>query len=157
MPDRESHADPDICARITTRSTRIALGNNPRQTRQLLRHPRSDQKGDLDITPWLAWFPNCLDRAFNGTERILASVFREASFWEAHAATAMNGRQRAMVNRLLTGFEGKLTTSKWAKIAKCSQDTALRDIEELVRSGVLAKGEGGGRSTNYVLVGNPAG
>ncbi|WP_079636766.1 Fic family protein [Sphingopyxis flava] len=109
------------------------------------------QKGDLDITPWLAWFLDCLDRAFDGTEQILASVFRKASFWEAHAATAMNARQLAMVNRLLTGFEGKLTTSKWAKIAKCSQDTALRDIEELIRSGVLVKGEGGGRSTNYVM------
>lgn len=111
----------------------------------------STQKGDLDITPWLAWFLDCLDRAFDGTERILASVFRKASFWETHAATAMNDRQRAMVNRLLAGFEGNLTTSKWAKIAKCSQDTALRDIEELVRHGVLAKGEGGGRSTNYLL------
>ena len=111
----------------------------------------STQKGDLDITPWLAWFLDCLDRAFDGTEQILASVFRKASFWEAHAATPMNDRQRAMVNRLLTGFEGKLTTSKWAKIAKCSQDTALRDIDELVRHGVLAKGEGGGRSTNYQI------
>lgn len=112
----------------------------------------STQKGDLDITTWLEWFLDCLDRAFDGTEGILASVFRKASFWEAHAATAMNDRQRAMVNRLLTGFEGKLTTSKWAKITKCSQDTALRDIDELVRHGVLAKGEGGGRSTNYLLI-----
>ena len=109
------------------------------------------QKGDLDITPWLTWFLDCLDRAFDGTEQILASVFRKASFWETHAVTPMNDRQRAMANRLLTGFEGKLTTSKWAKIAKCSQDTALRDIEELVRHGVLVKGEGGGRSTNYVM------
>lgn len=110
------------------------------------------QKGGLDVTPWLIWFLNCLDRAFDGTERILASVFRKANFWEAHAATPMNDRQRAMINRLLAGFEGKLTTSKWAKIAKCSQDTALRDVEELVRRGVLARGEGGGRSTHYVLV-----
>ena len=114
----------------------------------------SIQKGALDITPWLEWFLDCLDRAFDGTESILASVFRKASFWETHAATPMNDRQRAMANRLLTGFEGKLTTSKWAKIAKCSQDTALRDVEELVRRGVLAKGDGGGRSTNYVLVEN---
>ena len=109
------------------------------------------QKGGLDVTPWLTWFLDCLDRAFDGTERILASVFRKASFWEAHAATPMNDRQRAMINRLLAGFEGKLTTSKWAKIAKCSQDTALRDVEELMRRGVLARGEGGGRSTHYVL------
>ena len=115
------------------------------------------QKGDLDITPWLTWFLDCLDRAFDGTDRILASVFRKASFWEAHVAAQMNDRQRAMVNRLLTRFEGKLTTSKWAKIAKCSQDTALRDIDELVRHGVLAKGEGGGRSTNYLLVADSTG
>ena len=115
------------------------------------------QKGDLDITLWLTWFLDCLDRAFDGTERILASVFRKASFWEAHAATPMNDRQRAMVNRLLTGFEGRLTTSKWAKIAKCSQDTALRDIDELVRHSVLAKGDEGGRSTNYVLVAGSTG
>jgi Fic family protein len=110
------------------------------------------QKGDLDVTPWLTWFLDCLDRAFDGTEHILASVFRKANFWEAHAATPMNDRQRAMVNRLLTEFEGKLTTSKWAKMAKCSQDTALRDIEDLVRYEVLRRGDGGGRSTNYLLV-----
>ena len=91
----------------------------------------------------------CLDRAFYGTERILASVFRKASFWEALAAKPTNDHQRAMVNRLLIGFKGKLTMSKWAKIAKCSQDTALRDFHELVRHGALAKGDEGGRSTNY--------
>ncbi len=112
----------------------------------------STQKGDLDITPWLSWFLDCLNRAFDSTETILASVFRKARFWETYATVNMNDRQRAMVNRLLIGFEGNLTTSKWAKIAKCSQDTALRDIDELIRHGVLAKGEGGGRSTNYVLV-----
>ena len=104
----------------------------------------STQKGNLDITSWVAWFLDCPDRAFDGTERILASVFRRASFWEAYAATPMSDRQRAMANRLLTGFEGKLNTSKWAKVAKRSQDTALRDIDELVRHGVLTKGDEGG-------------
>ena len=89
----------------------------------------STQKGELDITPWLTWFVDCLDRAIDGAEAILASVVRKARFWETHAKAAINERQRVMLNRLLNGFEGKLTSSKWAKISKCSQDTALRDIE----------------------------
>lgn len=110
------------------------------------------QKGDLDITPWLTWFIDCLDRAFDGAETILASVFRKARFWEAHPATGFNERQRKMIDRLLNGFEGHLTTSKWAKIAKCSQDTALRDIDDLVKRGVLVKEAAGGRSTHYGLL-----
>jgi len=110
------------------------------------------QKGDLDITPWLAWFLGCLDRAFDGAEKILASVFEKADFWKKHATVQLNDRQRAMVNRLLDGFEGKLTSSKWATIEKCSPDTALRDIADLVERGILAKDRGGGRSTSYSLV-----
>ncbi len=110
------------------------------------------QKGDLDITPWLEWFLDCLDRAFNGAEIILAPVLKKARFWEAHADTSFNKRQRAVINRLLNGFEGKLTSSKWAKLAKCSQDTALRDIDDLVKRGVLTKDTAGGRSTSYSLV-----
>jgi Fic family protein len=110
------------------------------------------QKGDLDITPWLEWFLGCLDRAFDGTEKILANVFRKAGFWRKHAATPLNERQRDMLNRLLDGFVGKLTSSKWAKIEKCSPDTALRDINELVERGILAKDPAGGRSTSYSLV-----
>lgn len=109
------------------------------------------QKGALDVTAWLTWFLECLDRAIDGAEGILASVLRKARFWDAHADTAFNDRQRAIINRLLNGFEGKLTTSKWAKIAKCSQDTALRDIDQLVKHGVLVKDDAGGRSTNYAL------
>lgn len=109
------------------------------------------QKGGLDITPWLEWFLGCLDRAFDGTEETLASVLRKARFWEAHANTSFNDRQRLMLNKLLDGFEGKLTSSKWAKIANCSQDTALRDILDLVDHGILAKDPGGGRSTSYSL------
>jgi Fic family protein len=109
------------------------------------------QKGELDITPWLAWFLGCLDRAFDGAETILASVFRKARFWERHAGESFNDRQRAMIERLLNGFAGKLTSSKWAQIAKCSQDTALRDIDDLLKRGVLVKDAGGGRSTSYSL------
>ena len=109
------------------------------------------QKGGLDITPWLEWFLGCLDRAFDGTEETLGSVLRKARFWEAHADISFNDRQRLMLNKLLDGFEGKLTSSKWAKIAKCSQDTALRDILDLVNHGILAKDPGGGRSTSYSL------
>lgn len=110
------------------------------------------QKGDLDITPWLQWFLGCLDRAIDGAESVLSSVFRKVRFWEAHAAVPLNARQRAVLNRLLNGLDGKLTTSKWAKLAKCSQDTALRDIDDLIARGILAKDAAGGRSTNYLLV-----
>ena len=109
------------------------------------------QEGGLDVTPWLEWFLGCLDRAFDGTEETLASVLQKARFWEAHAATPLNDRQRLMLNKLLDGFEGKLTSSKWAKIAQCSQDTALRDILELVNHGILVKDAAGGRSTSYSL------
>jgi Fic family protein len=93
-----------------------------------------------------------LDRAFDGAEGILAPVLKKARFWESHGAMAMNERQRAMLNRLLSGFEGKLTSSKWARLAKCSQDTALRDIDDLLKRGVLARDAAGGRSTSYSLV-----
>src|SRR5712691_3407632 len=109
------------------------------------------QKGGLDITPWLEWFLGCLDRAFDGTERILAAVFRKAEFWKKHASEPLNDRQRDILNRLLDGFEGKLTSSKYATIERTSPDTALRDITGLVERGILKKDEGGGRSTSYSL------
>jgi Fic family protein len=109
------------------------------------------QKGDLDITLWLDWFLGCLERAFDGAETILAGVLAKARFWKAHANASLNERQRTMLNRLLDGFRGKLTSSKWATITKCSQDTALRDIDDLVRRGVLTKDVAGGRSTSYSL------
>lgn len=111
----------------------------------------STQKCDLDITPWLQWFLACLDRAFDGAEEILATVLNKARFWEKFAGQSFNDRQRDMINRLLDDFEGKLTSSKWALIEKCSPDTALRDITELIDCGVLRKDEGGGRSTSYSL------
>lgn len=110
------------------------------------------QKGDLDITPWLDWFLGCLDRVFDGAETTHANVFGKARFWERHAGAAFNDRQRDMLNRLLNGFEGKLTTSKWAAIEKCSQDTALRDIDDLVGRDILRKEPAGGRSTSYSLL-----
>lgn len=109
------------------------------------------QKGDLDITRWLEWFLACLGRAFDRAETILATVLEKARFWERFAKVEFNERQRQIVNRLLNGFEGKLTTSKWAKLAKTSQDTALRDIEDLIRKKVLVKDSAGGRSTSYSL------
>jgi Fic family protein len=110
------------------------------------------QKGDLDITDYLEWFLGCMDRAFDGAETILADVLRKARFWEKHAGESFNDRQRKMLNRLLDGFEGKLTSSKWAKIAKCSQDTAGRDIDDLINRRILKKDAAGGRSTSYSLV-----
>lgn len=109
------------------------------------------QKGDLDITRWLEWFLECLGRAFDRAETILATVLKKARFWEHFAEMEFSERQREIVNRLLNGLEGKLTTSKWAKLAKCSQDTALRDIEDLIEKKVLVKDEAGGRSTSYSL------
>ena len=109
------------------------------------------QKGDLDITRWLDWFLACLGRAFDNAGTILASVLKKARFWQKHAEASLNGRQRSVINRLLDGFEGRLTSSKWAALAKCSQDTALRDIEGLVQLGILTKDPAGGRSTSYSL------
>ena len=111
----------------------------------------STQKGDLEITPWMEWFLGCLDRAFDGAEKALAVVFRKAEFWRQHSAAPFNPRQRDILNRLLDGFQGKLTSSKWATIEKCSPDTALRDIADLVERGLLTKNPAGGRSTSYSL------
>ncbi|WP_299376950.1 Fic family protein [uncultured Tateyamaria sp.] len=113
------------------------------------------QKGDLDVTPWLTWFLDCLGRAFDGSEDILQSVFQKARFWEQHRHDRLNDRQRDMLNRLLDGFIGKLTTSKYAKVQNCSQDTAYRDINELMALRALKKDPAGGRSTSYSLVLEP--
>lgn len=110
------------------------------------------QKGSLDITRWITWFLQCLDRAIAATDETLGGVLRKAKFWETHAATILNDRQRSMLNKLLDGFEGKLTSSKWAKIMKTSQDTALRDIQDLLTKGVLEKEASGGRSTAYMIL-----
>ncbi|MFH1262771.1 MAG: Fic family protein [Pseudomonadota bacterium] len=109
------------------------------------------QKGTLDITNWLEWFLDCLDRALEGTETALATVFRKAKFWKTYGQMPLNDRQRRTLNKLLDGFEGKLTSSKWAKLTKCSQDTAHRDILDLVERNILVKDPAGGRSTSYSL------
>lgn len=110
------------------------------------------QKGSSDITAWLLWFLDCLTLALTATETTLERVLTKAKFWEKHATTILNERQILMLNKLLGQFEGKLNSSKWAKIAKCSSDTALRDIQDLMNKGILNKENSGGRSTNYVLV-----
>ena len=109
------------------------------------------QKGKLDVTEWLAWFLACLGRAIEGAESTLGIVIAKARFWERCAGLSLNERQIKLINRLLDGFEGKLTSSKWAAIAKCSPDSALRDINDLIERGVLKKAESGGRSTSYEL------
>jgi Fic family protein len=111
------------------------------------------QAGGLDITPWLDWFLGCLARAMAGADKMLAGVMTKARFWEAHRNDGLNERQRLVLNRLLDGFEGKLTSSKWAKLAHCSQDTAGRDIDDLIKRRILRKDQAGGRSTSYSLLG----
>ena len=125
-----------------------------------IRHERNDyyeilektQKGTLDVTLWMEWFLACLGRAFERTEVTLGAVLRKARFWENYARAHINARQRDVITRLLDGFTGKLTTTKWAKLEKCSHDTALRDIQGLIELRVLQKDPAGGRSTSYSLV-----
>jgi Fic family protein len=112
------------------------------------------QKGPLDITPWMEWFLGCLGRAIDNARITLSGVLAKARFWEEIAGVAINERQRLVLNRLLDGFEGKLTTSKYAQLAKCSHDTALRDILALVENDILVRNPEGGRSTSYALA-NP--
>lgn len=115
------------------------------------------QKGDLDITDWIIWFLNCLINALKSTEYVLTRVLFKADFWQKHIDTTINDRQKKILNKLMDGFDGKLTSSKWAKIAKCSKDSAVRDINDLIEKGILQKEAAGGRSTNYELIGMPAG
>ncbi|KAA6312584.1 Adenosine monophosphate-protein transferase SoFic [termite gut metagenome] len=110
------------------------------------------QRGDGDITGWLEWFLSCMEGAFRNSEEVLESVLVKAKFWERHSQTSLNDRQHLMLNKLLDGFEGKLTSSKWVKITKTSPDTALRDIQDLMAKGILRKEAEGGRSTHYELL-----
>ena len=106
-----------------------------------------------DITAWLDWFLNCLKNALLASEKILQSVLQKAYFWNRNAKTTFNDRQVKMLNKLLGGdFRGKLQSSKWAKICKCSQDTAIRDIKDLIEKGILKQDQQGGRSTTYELI-----
>jgi Fic family protein len=112
------------------------------------------QKGSLDITAWLAWFLACLDRTIQDADKTLGSVLHKAKLWQRINTNPVNERQRRVINRMLDNFEGALTTSKYAKLAKCSNDTALRDMRELLERGIIVKNPGGGRSTSYRLA-NP--
>lgn len=114
------------------------------------------QRGDVDITRWLAWFLGCLDRAIEGADGTLAAVLNKARMWQRINQRPVNDRQRQVINRMVNGFKGFLSTSKYAKLAKCSPDTALRDIRELLDRGILVQNPGGGRSTSYRL-GEPDG
>ncbi|CAN5358161.1 Fic family protein [soil metagenome] len=109
------------------------------------------QGGATDITRWLDWFLSCLDRALIASEEGLSNVVYKAKFWDKIKNENLNDRQRIMINKMIDGFEGKLTSSKWARICKCSQDSALRDIQDLMAKGILEKEISGGRSTNYIL------
>ena len=109
------------------------------------------QKGNMDITPWMEWFLGCMGRAIDGAQATLGPGLAKARFWEDIAGFAINDRQRLLLNRLLDGWEGKLTTSKYARLVRASQDTALRDILFLVERGVLVQNPQGGRSTSYSL------
>ena len=114
------------------------------------------QKGGMDVTPWLTWFLATLQGAFDQAQLTVDGVLAKARFWQRAAGTPMNPRQAKVLNRLLDGFEGKLTTGKWAAMTRCSSDTALRDINELVERGMLRRSQAGGRSTSYELADLPA-
>jgi Fic family protein len=109
------------------------------------------QKGTLDITAYLNWFLSCLDRAILNTDEVLSRILTKSHFWKQHTAVSLNPRQIKVINRLLDGFDGKLTSTKWAKICKCSQDTALRDINMLIELRILLKTDEGGRSSGYII------
>lgn len=109
------------------------------------------QKANLDITEWIQWFLNCLINVLKSTDAVLNRILYKSDFWNRHAKTDLNERQIKLLNKLLDGFEGKLTSSKWAKIAKSSKDTAIRDINDLINKDILKKEDAGGRSTNYEL------
>lgn len=132
--------------RFYSMSARIRLERN-----EYYRILEKTQKGAPDLTEWLHWYLHCLNESLKATDTILKSVLAKAQFWEKHRHTYFNDRQKKIINKLFDGFEGKLNTSKWAKITKCSTDTALRDIQDLVDKKVLKKENAGGRSTSYFM------
>lgn len=127
------------------------------ERKQYYENLEKTQKGNSDITEWILWFLHCLIHAIDSTEDTLSKILNKAEFWNLHSTTILNERQQKILNRLLDGFDGKLTTSKWGKINKCSQDTALRDIQDLIKKEILQKEASGGRSTNYELKEMPGG
>lgn len=136
--------------RFYSMSTQIRL-----QRKQYYQILEKTQKSNLDITDWIAWFLNCLINALKSTDSVLERILFKAEFWQKNIDTALNERQRKLLNKLMDGFDGKLTSSKWAKIAKCSKDSAVRDINNLIDKGILQKEAAGGRSTSYELIGMP--
>jgi len=160
------HPFDDGNGRIARAIADMALARSEKSPRRFysmsaqIRQERSDyygileqtQKGALDVTAWFLWFLGCLGRAIDGAQGTLDSVLVKARVWKSLANITLNERQRLVINRLLDRFEGNLTTSKWAKLTKASQDTALRDIQQLVEQGVLVRNAKGGRSTSYSLV-----
>lgn len=113
---------------------------------------QQSQHSDGKLTEWLDWFLNCLYRALGASQELIHNVLHKSLFWDIHKETDFNSRQRLMLNKLLDGIDGKLKSSKWAKMAKCSADTALRDIKDLIEKGIMEQENSGGRSTNYKLV-----
>jgi Fic family protein len=147
---------------IMDRQLAVAEGSTKRfysMSSQIL-HERKDyyekleeaQKGTLDISAYLIWFLSCLDRAILNTDEVLSKILDKSRFWNRNTSLSLNPRQIKVINRLLDGFDGKLTSAKWARICKCSQDTALRDIAALIELGILQKTDEGGRSSGYHLI-----
>jgi Fic family protein len=159
------HPFDDGDGRIARAIADLSLGRSEQSSQRFysmsaqIRRERSEyydilertQKGTMDVTPWMEWFLVCLGRAIDGAQATLAAVLQKARFWQSIRAATLNDRQRLLLNRLLDGFEGNVTTSKWATIAKCSADTALRDILDLVERGIVTRNPGAGRSTSYSL------
>ena len=112
----------------------------------------STQEGSLDVTQWILWFLECLSRSLKNSEELLSRILAKAHFWNINSEINLNARQKLMLNKLLDGFEGNLNSSKWSKITKCSKDSAIRDINELIQYGILEKAEAGGRSVSYRLL-----
>jgi Fic family protein len=160
------HPFQDGNGRITRALTDMLLARSDNSTQRFysmsaqIRNERNQyyaileetQKGDLNITSWIKWFLSCIINALKTTNQTLTHVLTKDEFWSKHGKTIINERQKKLLNRLLDGFEGKLTSSKWAKIAKCSKDTAIRDINDLISKDLLQKEDSGGRSTSYTLI-----
>lgn len=122
------------------------------QKKDYYRELEMAQRGDLNITSWLQWYLSCLKSALNSSDSLLEKIFVRSRFWEIHRETPLNERQRYMLKKLLGDFTGKLKTAKWAKMCKCSHDTASRDIKDLIKHRILEKEDAGGRSTSYRLL-----
>lgn len=159
------HPFQDGNGRITRALTDLLLAQSDKSTQRFysmsaqIRIERNEyysilentQKGELDVTAWIKWFLNCLINALKASDKLLHQVLIKANYWNKNAAINLNERQRKVVNKLLDGFEGKLTSDKWSKLTNCSKDTAIRDINDLITKDLIQKEAAGGRSTSYVL------